>query len=532
MGENNSPNFYEILTNKCLQNYKNVIWYTKEVKDMNKVYASIDLKSFFASVECQERGLDPLTTNLVVADPSRTEKTICLAVTPSLKAYGIAGRARLFEVVQKIKEVNAIRKSKLHQTEFSGKSYLDSELKANPNLAVDYVVAPPRMGAYMKYSTRIYQIYLKYLSPEDIFPYSIDEVFCDLTHYLETYHMTAKELITTMIRDVYQSTGITATAGIGTNLFLCKIAMDIVAKHTKPDQDGVRIAQLDEMSFRQKLWNHRPITDFWRVGKGYAKKLEQYGMYTMGDVARCSLEDEDLLYRLFGVNAELLIDHSWGWESATVQSVKACIPKTKSLSSGQVLHCPYDTEKAKLIVKEMADLLVLDMVEKHYATDMLVLHIDYDIKNLSQVDRKKLVKGTIKEDRYGRLVPKPAHGTFRFTEKIFSSKKIRNGFMTLYDQIIQEGLLIRKVNLTVGNLSKEEKAPEKTFEQVNLFTDYKEQERREKQETKQRNKEKEIQKAILQIKHKYGKNAIIKAMNLEEGATTIERNRQIGGHKE
>lgn len=500
---------------------------------MERIYASIDLKSFYASVECKERGLDPLKTNLVVADDSRTEKTICLAVSPSLKAYGIPGRARLYEVIQKVKAVNNGRKRYATNHTFTGKSYDDIELKKDKNLELAYIIAPPRMAHYMEYSTKIYNIYLKYISSEDIFPYSIDEIFCDLTNYLKTYQMTAKELVTKIIRDVYETTGITATAGIGTNMYLCKIAMDIVAKHTKPDKYGVRIAELDEISFRKKLWGHRPITDFWRVGKGYAKRLEERRMYTMGDVARCSVENEELLYKLFGINAELLIDHSWGWECTTIKSVKSCKPATKSISSGQVLHCPYDYEKARLIIREMADLIVLEMVEKQYITDMLVLHIDYDVENLKNAKYKTVYNGEITEDRYGRQVPKPAHGTYRIEKKTSSTRIICEGFIKLYDSIINKNMLIRKINLTVGNLSneKEEMKEAKKYEQVNLFTNYDEIYKKEKIEKEKLKKEKSIQKAIIEIKHKYGKNAIIKAMNLEEGATTIERNGQIGGHK-
>lgn len=500
---------------------------------MNRIYAAIDLKSFYASVECRERGLNPLTTNLVVADESRTEKTICLAVSPSLKAYKIPGRARLFEVIQKVKDVNYWRRMKAPNHKFVGKSYNDMELKSNPSLELDYIAAPPRMSLYMKYSTTIYNIYLKYIAPEDIYPYSIDEVFCDITNYLKSYKLTAKELVSKMIMDVYNSTGITATAGIGTNLFLCKVAMDIGAKHIKPDKYGVRIAQLDEMTFKKKLWNHRPITDFWRVGKGYAKKLEEHGIYTMGDVARCSIENEELLYKLFGVNAELLIDHSWGWECATIESIKAYKPETKSLSSGQVLHCPYNFEKARLIIKEMVELLVLDMVQKQYVTDQLVLDVIYDIENLTNKNYSKFYNGEIKEDRYGRNAPKPAHGTFRLEKKTSSTRIIMNGFLKLYDSIVNNRLLIRKINICVGNLSNEtDIKKEDNYEQIDLFTNYIELEEKEKLKNKKLEKEKELQKTIINIKSKYGKNAIIKGMNLEEGATTIERNGQIGGHKE
>lgn len=500
---------------------------------MNRIYAAIDLKSFYASVECRERGLNPLTTNLVVADESRTEKTICLAVSPSLKAYGIPGRARLFEVIQKVKEINCSRRMKAIQHSFVGKSYNDIELKSNPSLELDYIAAPPRMSLYMKYSTTIYNIYLKYIAPEDIYPYSIDEVFCDITNYLKSYKLTAKELVSKMIMDVYSSTGITATAGIGTNLFLCKVAMDIGAKHIKPDKYGVRIAQLDEMTFRKKLWNHRPITDFWRVGKGYSKKLEEHNMFTMGDVARCSVKNEELLYKLFGVNAELLIDHSWGWESATIESIKNYKPETKSLSSGQVLHCPYDYEKARLIIKEMVELLVLEMVEKGFITDQLVLDIIYDIENLTNKNYSRFYNGEIKVDRYGRNAPKPAHGTFRLERKTSSTKLIMNGFLKLYDDIINRKLLIRKINISVGSLSNEGDIKQNNkYEQIDLFTNYIELEEKKKAEDKKLIKERDLQKTIINIKSKYGKNAIIKGMNLEEGATTIERNGQIGGHKE
>lgn len=495
---------------------------------MDRIYAAIDLKSFFASVECRERGLDPLTTNLVVADETRTEKTVCLAVTPSLKSYGIPGRARLFEVIQKVKNENIQRKIKAPNHTFIGKSYNDIELKRNPSLKLDYIVAPPRMKFYMKYSATIYNTYLKYISKEDIFAYSIDEVFCDLTKYLKLYHLTARELVTKMIMDVYKTTGITATAGIGTNLFLCKVAMDIGAKHIQPNKYGVRIAELDEMTFRRKLWNHRPLTDFWRVGKGYAKRLEEHNMYTMGDVARCSVYNEELLYKLFGVNAELLIDHSWGWESATIKSIKECKPRTKSLNSAQVLHCAYGYEKARLIVKEMVELSVLNMVEKQYVTDQLVLDIEYDVENLANQNYNKIYNGEITIDRYGRKVPKPSHGTFRTERKTSSTKIIMAGFLKLYDNIVNRKLLIRKISISVGNLSSEEEIrKENQYEQINLFTNYEE----KAKESKNLQREKSLQKAIIDIKHKYGKNAILKGMNFEEGATTIERNGQVGGHK-
>lgn len=500
---------------------------------MDRVYAAIDLKSFFASVECRKRNLNPLTTNLVVADNTRTEKTICLAISPSMKAYGLPGRARLFEVMQKVKNVNNGRRMLAHNKTFSGKSYNDIELKKDKNLELDYIIAPPHMASYMEYSTKIYNIYLKYISSEDIFPYSIDEVFCDLTSYINTHKLSPRELVTKIIKDIYDTTGITATAGIGTNLFLCKVAMDIVAKHVEPNSYGVRIAELDERSFREKLWNHKPITDFWRVGKGYAKRLEKYRMFTMGDVARCSVENEDLLYKIFGVNAELLIDHSWGWECATIKSVKECKPENRSLCSGQVLHCPYDYDQTKLIIKEMADEITLDMVEKHFVTDMLVLTIEYDIENLKNAKYSKFYNGEIKEDRYGRRVPKPAHGTFRLENKTFSTRIISNGFVQLFDRIINKNLLVRKIYLTVGNLTDENELKKvEKYEQVNLFTNYGELAKKEEEERIKLEKEHKIQSAIIGIKNKYGKNAIIKGMDLEESATTIQRNGQIGGHQE
>lgn len=500
---------------------------------MDRVYAAIDLKSFFASVECRKRNLNPLTTNLVVADNTRTEKTICLAISPSMKAYGLPGRARLFEVMQKVKNVNNGRRMLAHNKMFSGKSYNDIELKKDKNLELDYIIAPPHMASYMEYSTKIYNIYLKYISSEDIFPYSIDEVFCDLTSYINTYKLSPRELVTKIIKDIYDTTGITATAGIGTNLFLCKVAMDIVAKHVEPNSYGVRIAELDERSFREKLWNHKPITDFWRVGKGYAKRLEKYRMFTMGDVARCSVENEDLLYKIFGVNAELLIDHSWGWECATIKSIKECKPENRSLCSGQVLHCPYDYDQTKLIIKEMADEITLDMVEKHFVTDMLVLTIEYDIENLKNAKYSKFYNGEIKEDRYGRRVPKPAHGTFRLENKTFSTRIISNGFVQLFDRIINKNLLVRKIYLTVGNLTDENELKKvEKYEQVNLFTNYGELAKKEEEERIKLEKEHKIQSAIIGIKNKYGKNAIIKGMDLEESATTIQRNGQIGGHQE
>ena len=504
----------------------------------NRTYIAIDLKSFYASVECVERGLDPLTTNLVVADSSRTEKTICLAVSPSLKAYGIPARPRLFEVVQKVKEVNSLRLHKAPGRVFSGDSFSDIELKSSPNISIDYIVAPPRMAHYIEYSTQIYNIYLKYIAPEDIHVYSIDEVFIDTTDYLNTYNLSAHELATKMIMDVIKTTGITATAGIGTNLYLSKIAMDIQAKHTKADQNGVRVAELNEMSYRHLLWSHRPLTDFWRVGKGYAKKLEEQGLFTMGDIARCSIGkptdyySENLLYKLFGINAELLIDHAWGWEPCTIADIKAYKPSTNSISSGQVLQCGYTFDKAKLIVREMTDLLVLDLVDKKLVTDQLVLTIGYDIENLTNPDIKKSYKGTITIDHYGRAVPKSAHGSTNLGRQTSSTKQIMDAITELFERIVDKDLLIRRVNIAVNHVV-DETTVQKTdnFEQLDLFTDYVAIQVEKEEEKAELAREKKMQKAMLQIKKKYGKNAVLKGMNLEEGATTLDRNKQIGGHK-
>lgn len=499
----------------------------------NRTYICIDLKSFYASVECVERGLNPLTTNLIVADPSRTQKTICLAVSPSLKAYGIPGRARHFEVIQKVKEANHKRLLQNKRKQFTGKTYDAQKLKENPNLEIDYIIAPPRMSYYMKYSTQIYNIYLKYIAPEDIYPYSIDEVFCDITNYLHYYHCTALELVTKMIHDVYDTYHITATAGIGTNLYLCKIAMDIVAKHVEPNEKGVRIAQLNEMSYRKLLWNHQPITHFWRVGKGYAKKLEEHGMYTMGDVARCSIENEELLYKLFGINAELLIDHAWGWEPCTLKSIKNYKASAHSLGSGQVLHCAYTYDKAKLVIREMADNLALSLVNKKVATSQLVLTVGYDIENLKDPKRSSQYHGEIVLDQYGRSIPKPAHGTINLKKKTSSSKLLREATVSLFEKIVNENLLIKRLNLTANNITEEHHPPKEIkYEQIDLFTDYGLLEKEKNREEKEEQEEKILQHTLLNIKEKYGKNAILKGMNLEEGSTAKDRNKQIGGHKE
>ncbi len=492
------------------------------------IYIAIDLKSFYASVECQERGLDPLTTNLVVADNSRTEKTICLAISPSLKQYGIPGRARLFEVIQKVNEINTQRKFNAPGHKFTCTSYDDIALKKNNDLELSYIIAPPRMAYYMEYSTKIYNIYLKWFSSEDIYVYSIDEVFIDVTHYLKTYEMTPRELVTRVIQDVLDETGITATAGIGTNLYLCKVAMDIVAKHTAPDKNGVRIAGLDEIAYRKFLWNHKPITDFWRVGNGISKKLEKNGMFTMGDVAKKSVKDEELLYKLFGINAELLIDHAWGYEPCTIDSIKSYKPVMNSLSSGQVLHCPYNYEKTKLIVKEMTELLTLDLVRKNLITSKIVLDIGYDVSNLLNSNLTSFYNGEITLDHYGRKVPKHAHGTINIDHKTSSTKIITNKVMELYESIINKDLLVRRINITASDVVNEDDYKNiLSYEQMDMFIDY----NALAQQRKKEQLEKSLQKAVLNIKDRYGKNAILKGMNFIAGGTTIERNGQIGGHK-
>ena len=499
-----------------------------------RTYLAIDLKSFFASAECVERGLNPLDTNLVVADESRTEKTICLAVTPSLKAYGLSGRSRLFEVVQTAQNVNRQRKMKNYGRKLTGESCSAAELKANSALALSYIVAPPRMALYTEYSTRIYSIYLQYVAPEDMHIYSIDEVFMDVTDYLPLYRMTPRELAMTIIEDVLRNTGITATAGIGTNLYLCKIAMDIMAKKMRPGKNGVRIAQLDEMGYRRALWSHTPLTDFWRVGAGTAKKLMENGMYTMGDVARCSLgkpheiHNEDLLYKLFGVNAELLIDHAWGWEPCTMADIRAYRPEEKSLSSGQVLHCPYPYEKTKIIVREMAEAMALELVAKNLVTNQVVLTIGYDTDNL----KKQAYRGSVTTDRYGRKVPKHAHGTENLSCYTASGKLITDSTLALFERIINRDLLVRRVTIPVSHLqAADEVCNEPPHKQLDLFTDYTVQAAEAAALNAHLEKEKSLQQTMLTIKEKYGKNAILKGTNLQEGATGQSRNRQIGGHK-
>ena len=487
---------------------------------MERIYAAIDLKSFYASVECVERGLDPMTTNLVVADSSRTEKTICLAVSPGLKGFGVPGRPRLFEVVEQVGTINALRRGGRKDTE---RSWDTRVLQANPHYQVDYIVAPPQMAKYMEYSARIYGVYLKYVAPEDIHVYSIDEVFMDVTPYLRAAGTDAEGFVRRIVQDVFQTTGITATAGLGTNLFLCKVAMDIVAKKAQPDAYGARIASLDEMGYRRLLWDHRPITDFWRVGRGYAKRLEKIGLYTMGDVARCSLgkaheyHNPELLFKIFGINAELLIDHAWGWESCTLSDIKAYRPQSSSLSSGQVLHCPYKWEQAKLVVREMADQLAMTLVEKALVTDQVVLTVNYDIENIH-----KDYRGEVVIDHYGRKVPKRAHGSENLIGFVSSAKEITRAFLSVFDRVVDSKLLIRKVNLSVNHIQPD--TGEMICPQLDLFADTEEINR-------DMQREKQQQKAIVGIRRKFGKNALLKGTNFMEGATGRQRNDQIGGHK-
>ena len=489
-------------------------------------YLAIDLKSFYASVECVERKLDPLDTCLVVADASRTEKTICLAVSPALKEYGTGGRPRLFEVVQKVREANYRRGR-------NGKSYSKAVLDSHPDIAVDYIVAPPRMAYYIEYSTRIYEVYLRYIAPEDIHVYSIDEVIMDVTNYLQTYKMTAHELAVKMIREVLSETGITATAGIGTNMYLCKIAMDIVAKKMPADKDGVRIAELDEMSYRHLLWEHTPLTDFWRVGRGIANRLAKYGILTMGDIARCSLTNEDFLYELFGVNAELLIDHAWGWEPVTMDYVKSYRPEAKSLSSGQVLTCAYTSAQARNVVLEMADSVSLELNDKRLVTDQLVLTVGYDIESLTNPEIRAKYHGKITTDHYGRQVPVHAHGTINIDRHTSSGKILIEKVAELYDRIINPDLLVRRLTLSINHLISEDNIKDKPKTvQLDLYTDYEELKRQQEIEEAELSKERRRQEAVLRIKKMFGKNAILKGLNYTDGATQRDRNQQIGGHHE
>ncbi len=504
----------------------------------DKTYIAIDLKSFYASVECTQHGYDPLTTHLVVADESRTQKTICLAVSPSLKAYGISGRARLFEVIQKVREINDQRLKKAPHHTFVGESFDVNELKQNPALALTFVTARPRMAHYIDISAQIYELYLKYIAPEDIHVYSIDEVFMDVTAYLNTYKMSAYELAQVLLREIRQKTGITATAGIGTNLYLCKVAMDIVAKHITPNEEGCCIAQLDEQTYRRYLWDHRPLTDFWRVGRGYTKKLEAHGLYTMGDIARCSIgkqneiHNEDLLYDLFGVNAELLIDHAWGHEPCTMAEIKAYKPQSNSLGSGQVLQDPYTFEKARTVIEEMADQLALDLVEKNLLSDQFVLTVGYDIENLTDPQRSIHVHGSITTDHYGRKIPKHAHGTTRLPRLTSSTGQICKAVLALYDQIVDPNLLIRRLSLTAAHVLDEEAARNKVnTQQLDLFTDYEQAAKEQTAFDEQLKRDKQVQQTLLTIKKKYGKNAVLKGVSLKEGATAKARNKQIGGHR-
>lgn len=486
---------------------------------MKKSYACIDLKSFYASVECVNRGLDPLNTNLVVADSSRTDKTICLAVSPSLKKFGIPGRARLFEVKKKILEINVQRKKENNNRKFKGKSVFEDELR-NRDLEIDFIIATPRMNEYINYSSKIYSIYLNYLAKEDIYAYSIDEVFCDITGYLNTYKMAPREFVTKMIKDVYLTTGITATAGIGTNMYLAKVAMDIVAKHTDADEFGVRIAEIDEAKYRKLLWNYEPLTDFWRIGKGISKTLIKNGMYTMGDVAYMSLKNEDLLYKLFGVNAEYLIDHSWGYEPCTMEDIKAYKPKSNSVSIGQALQRPYNYEQTKLVIKEMCDAISLELVKRNLFTSLIVLTLEYDIKS------NDFFCGDFVVDRYGRKMPKHGHGTIRIDHRTSAFSVILKHTIKLFEEVINKDLYVRKINICAANL-KSELSEFGNNEQLSLFVDYEEEKLKKDVEIK----EIKLQQTLLKLKDKYGKNSILKAMNLERGGTMIERNNQVGGHR-
>ena len=498
-----------------------------------KTYIAIDLKSFYASVACVELGKDPLTTNLVVADRSRTDKTICLAVSPSLKACGIPGRARLYEVVQQVKLVNTQRRAKAPGHEFTGKSCDAGELKSDDSLELDYITATPRMSYYMEYSTRIYKIYLKYAAPEDIHVYSIDEVFIDATAYLKANGMSAHDFAMMIIHDVLQATGITATAGIGPNLFLSKVAMDVWAKHIPADKDGVRIAELDERTYRKYLWGHKPITDFWRVGRGYARKLAEFGIYTMGDIARCSIGkpgeywNEELLYDLFGINAELLIDHAWGWEPCEIKDIKAYRPESSSLSVGQVLAEPYTADKARIIVREMTDGLIMELVGKRLVTDQVVLTVGYDVENL-----KAEFNGEITEDWYGRKTPKQAHGSENIGKQTSSTKLIMEAMLRLYDRIVDPKLLVRRMYVIANRIVPEDGLrSEPQYEQMDLFSEEDDSKQQTVEEKRALEKEKRLQEAMLSIKQRYGKNSILHGTSYKDGATGRDRNEQIGGHK-
>ena len=496
--------------------------------EKNKTYIAIDLISFYASVECVERGLDPLTTNLLVADVSKTEKTICLAVTPSLKAHGISGRVRLFEAVQQVKVVNAQRKAKLRGKDFTGSSYDDNELKTNPYLAVDYIAAPPRMALYREISARIVAVYLKYVSIDDIYPYSIDEVFIDATTYLATYKMNAHDFAAMLIKDVLNTYGVTATAGIAENMYLCKVALDITAKHIQPDKDGVRIAQLDMMTYRRTLWTHRDLTDFWMVGSATAKRLNKLGLFTMGDVARCSLYDEERLYKEFGKNAVYLIDQAWGYEPVDIPTIKAYKPESTSTSAGQVLSRPYTFEETRIIITEMVDKLVLELVEKGLTTDQIVLMVGYDIENLTDPKRRAEYKGEVVKDRYDREIPKHARGTANLGKHSSSTKLITEKTLELFERIVDKDLLTRRLTITANHLLTEDEAKNiAPAEQLSFFDEPKDLEKKEENDER----EKRVQKAVLEIKNRFGANAIMKGTSYQDAATGIERNESIGGHK-
>lgn len=497
----------------------------------NRTYIAIDLKSFYASVECVDRHLDPLTVNLLVADESRTDKTICLAVSPALKAAGIPGRPRLFEVIQLTHEINARRRRLAPGHRFSGKSCHAPELDANPSLELGYIVAMPRMARYLEVSTAIYAIYLKYVSPDDIHVYSIDEVFIDATQYLRLYRLSPRDFTMMLVRQVLRDTGITATAGIGSNLYLAKVAMDIVAKHITADKDGARIAELDELTYRRQLWNHTPLTDFWRIGHGYASRLQAAGIFTMGDVARLSINNEELLYKMFGINAELLIDHAWGWEPCTIADIKAYKPESNSLSTGQVLQAPYVFSKGRLVVREMTDLLVLDLVEKRLVTDQMTLTVGYDVSNLSDPERSRAYHGPLSSDQYGRPLPKDAHGSVNLNRQTSSGRLIINAVISLFDRIVDPTLLIRRIYVVANHVVSETQLTPLKPEQLELFIDYDALNTQKQREDDELKRERRQQEAILAIRQKLGKNAILKGMNLDEGATARERNRQIGGHR-
>lgn len=494
-----------------------------------KQYIAIDLKSFYASVECVERGLDPLDTNLVVADESRTRKTICLAISPSLKTLGLGGRARLFEVDQKVADANFKRKFEFPSHRLNGKSVSYRELQQDSSLAIDFLIAPPRMGFYIDYSTRIYNIYLKFIAPEDIHVYSIDEVIIDATTYLTVYNITARDLARKMIREVLNSTGITATAGIGTNMYLCKVAMDIMAKKMPPDKDGVRIAELDEMSYRRELWTHKPITDFWRIGSGIAGRLSPYGVHTMGDIARLSITNEPLLYNMFGVNAELIIDHAWGWEPVTMAMVKNYRPNSHSTGSGQVLTSPYTIDKARNVIMEMAESVALDLVERKLLASKIEIVIGYDQSSLDSDEIAQMYDGKVVRNHFGRMVPASGHATANLQEPTSSSSIISKAVSMAYDKAANPLLLVRRLYVTACGL-----IPESTVgsspRQLHLFSDYLSESEHVVSESSRQNRERRLQETMLKIKRMYGKNAILKGLNFADGATQRTRNTQIGGH--